>query len=140
MTRDELRSKSYESTKTGCWLYHGKSKYGPTRKSFEAFKGPIPKGQWVLHTCDIPKCINPKHLFLGDRRDNMKDMYAKNRGTKNAPGRHSAKTHCKQGHPYDKENTLLRKSIPGRECRACKRISRKKYYDRQTSRPLMRGI
>lgn len=78
-----------------CWEWRGKVKgngYGavpkfrakgllPTahRASWLIKNGPIPEGLWVLHKCDNRKCVNPSHLFLGTRQDNMDDMVSKGR-------------------------------------------------------------
>src|SRR5882672_8799966 len=82
----------------GCWLWTGgtagKMHHGvfgvrdpegkmrttyAHRFSWEIHKGPIPSGMWVLHRCDVPRCVRPDHLFLGTQQDNMDDMIRKGR-------------------------------------------------------------
>lgn len=41
--------------------------------------GPIQKGFFVCHKCDVPTCVNPKHLYLGSPSDNQKDRWDKKR-------------------------------------------------------------
>jgi hypothetical protein len=43
------------------------------RVAHKLFKGPIPDGQVVRHTCDTPRCVNPAHLTLGTPEDNRND-------------------------------------------------------------------
>lgn len=45
--------------------------------------GAIRDGLNVLHRCDNPPCVAPKHLFLGTQADNMADASQKGR----LPGR-----------------------------------------------------
>lgn len=49
------------------------------RLSWNIFNGKIPKGLFICHKCDNPKCCNPDHLFLGTPKDNMQDAWAKGR-------------------------------------------------------------
>lgn len=49
------------------------------RYSYRLFNGSIKKGLHVLHKCDNPTCVNPKHLFLGTNNDNIQDKVSKNR-------------------------------------------------------------
>jgi HNH endonuclease len=68
---------------------------------------------FVCHKCDNPRCVNPKHLFLGSNSDNVLDAVSK--------GLHwqTRKTHCPKGHEYSKENTLIQGGGRRRVCRTC---------------------
>lgn len=78
----------------GCWIWVGRlatGGYGRLRRkerahrvSYEAFVGPVPAGMWVLHSCDTPACVNPKHLRAGDRDANSEDRVQRRR----VPQRH----------------------------------------------------
>ena len=49
------------------------------RFAYSLAHGEIPKGMYVLHRCDNPRCVNVEHLFLGDQFVNMADCKAKGR-------------------------------------------------------------
>lgn len=49
------------------------------RVSYLLKHGHIPNKFDICHTCDNPPCVNPKHLFSGSRKENMKDACTKGR-------------------------------------------------------------
>ena len=88
-------SKVQRGGKRQCWEWIGVRKtdshpygvfYIATRRSVPAHRfswqlhfGEIPEKMLVLHRCDNPPCVNPRHLFLGTDLDNRHDMIAKGR-------------------------------------------------------------
>lgn len=86
-----------KNSKNSCWNWKGyinPSGYGEFfcskknkhirahRLSYSLFKGEIPEGMFVCHTCDNPSCVNPDHLWVGTPKDNVQDMIKKGRGSK----------------------------------------------------------
>lgn len=94
---DRLKSMIKVNPITGCWEWQGSKKigYGHTiigsrkngtrhsiaahRLAYLTWKGEIPEGYFVCHKCDNPSCINPEHLFVGTRQDNVDDRERKGR-------------------------------------------------------------
>lgn len=52
---------------------------GAHRLAYRAEIGTIKARAHILHWCDVPQCVNPDHLFIGNQASNMADMAAKKR-------------------------------------------------------------
>ena len=84
---------TWENNENGCWIctsHAPNSKGYPrinvnkrrvylNRHMYQKHKGDIPEGHDVCHKCDNPMCINPDHLFVGTRKDNVQDCIEKER-------------------------------------------------------------
>lgn len=93
MTPTQRISAKCREVESGCWEWTGcrdKDGYGKIsingkgdrahRVSYEAHRGPIPAGRFVLHHCDNPPCVNPDHIYVGDQIQNEADKRNRNRG------------------------------------------------------------
>lgn len=110
-----------------CWPWLGKLHDGYGHFSFNGMNmkahraavilagRAIPKGMMIDHKCRNRACVNPTHLRIVDHRTNTLENSAA------VTALNAAKTHCRNGHVFSKENTLVTGSPPRRDCRTCKR-------------------
>lgn len=102
---ERFENKFVPEPNSGCWLWtafttpkgygqfwDGICIWRAHRFSYKLYKGPIPKGLFVLHKCDVPECVNPDHLFTGTNAENVADMVSKGRQQK-GPSHWKAKLH-----------------------------------------------
>ena len=91
LTQDTVLDLSIPEPNSGCWLWLGSinpgNGYGRIslahipahRFSYTVFKGAIPDGMVVRHSCDNPLCVNPEHLSVGTVADNKNDAVVRKR-------------------------------------------------------------
>jgi hypothetical protein len=77
--------------------------------------GPIPEGMELDHLCRNRPCVNPDHLEVVTRLENVR------RTPK--PGA-KFKSHCHRGHPMSGDNLYVSPTSGNRTCRECQRIFR----------------
>jgi hypothetical protein len=79
-----------------CWIWNGTIQKGKGygqfhykghtvlahRFSYELNIGHVPNGSLVCHKCDVRKCVNPNHFFLGSNLDNQLDSISKGRNAR----------------------------------------------------------
>jgi hypothetical protein len=129
--RERFEDKYIPEPNSGCWLWtaaqlngYGAIKVagrfrGAHRVSYELHKGPVPDGLVLDHLCRVPFCVNPDHLEPVTIGENI------SRGDNH----HRRKTHCKRGHAFTAENTLIL-STGSRACRTCAKTRLEQWKDR----------
>lgn len=91
------------------------------RYSFELFYYAIPEGMEIDHMCKTRHCVNPQHLDLVTRLENIRRS-----------NRHKvSKMHCINGHRFTPENTYFAKGRLHRACRTCQRASARRQREKQ---------
>jgi len=67
----------------------------------------------VLHDCDVCKCVNPDHLFLGTQQDNMIDRDQKGRNRQPKGENHSRAKVSDTQVAEIRSSSLSRKALAG---------------------------
>lgn len=115
---DRLWQKSEIDSVTNCWLYKGSnnSRSGHEKIRFNFRKEYVHRVSAHLHLgldledktlqalhkteCRNPNCWNPKHLYIGNHQNNMRDAVQSGRIVITRHNRF--KTHCPYGHLLDR--------------------------------------
>lgn len=98
LTDEQFLARIEADPNGGCWLWGGAISgggYGTIRvagvektthrDSYRRFVGPIPEGALICHKCDVRACVNPQHLYAGNRKTNGEDMARRGRAHRQTP-------------------------------------------------------
>lgn len=120
-----------------CWIWDGsvlENGYGQIRAGkkahrffYEHYKGSIPEGLELDHTCSNKLCVNPDHLQAITHR--MNTLLGNGPSAENF-----LKTKCKNGHDLSLENTR----VDDKGMRQCVICSRKRWRESKERCPQIR--
>lgn len=88
---------------------------------YELLVAEIPDGLVLDHLCRVRHCVNPWHLEVVTFGENTR------RGLAAVTSWCAGKTHCHQGHAFDKANTYVHPVTGHRTCRRCRADRMRRY-------------
>jgi hypothetical protein len=89
--------------------------WSPSRIAWRAFVGD-PGNDELIVMCGVPRCFRPGHRVKAPR-STASGRALQSTATQAATVAKLARTHCKNGHEWSKENTRTTRGF--RECRVC---------------------
>lgn len=126
---------------TPCWIWQrgiSDTGYGTLRvdgKAMNAHRvfylrehGTIPDGHELHHLCEVKACVNPSHVIPVTPKEHT-------RLGRGIATQYLDRTHCKNGHEWNEENTYIRRDNGYRQCRACMRERMRKRRAQAKSGP-----
>lgn len=158
---ERLRQRLVED-ENGCWIWQKQKNHrygtiklrkgesiGAHRAAYLLWVGEIPPGMLVCHRCDVTKCCNPEHLFLGTPKQNSEDCSSKGRwrpkkgkdhynykhgrysehAPATEPNPKGPRTHCKYEHELTPENSHVYRGYVN--CRQCRRDAKRRYLQKK---------
>lgn len=145
MDDDWIKLPKYNLNSNGCWIWNGPKThdgYGKCgrrknqtlahRAFYAIIRGDLIDGYEIDHLCHNRLCVNPDHMEQVPHAVNVMRAIRIRENHRNA-----RKTHCKRGHEFTEENTVIEEYSGNRvrKCRICKNQRQRDRWRNKVGRP-----
>lgn len=128
---------------SGCWLWtaadtngYGKMRhpelgttYWTHRYAYEFLVGPIPEDLQIDHICNVRCCVNPDHMELVTKKENLDRRRDRMR----------QKTVCRHGHSLTGQNLYINPKGT-LICRACRNEAARRFLNRRKNNQILTTV